>query len=201
MDSVGHGHQRHLALFRTHLCAPVWVLFTCVYLWECMSCTRVCCSVYTVVPVFALCVYLCAYMCLCLCICMYACVRCSDILCVRVLGQGNYSFFDAPFIWTSLHNMGANDGMKGDMRLLTHMVCLLCCVSALCVPCVLCILCSVCFVFCVFCILCVLWCVCLVLCVAVLCVSCFVCGCGVCLVLCCLVLCVSVMCMTCLVCV
>jgi ABC-type nickel/cobalt efflux system permease component RcnA len=25
----------------------------------------------------------------------------------------NYSFFGAPFIWTTLHNMGANDGMKG----------------------------------------------------------------------------------------
>jgi len=31
---------------------------------------------------------------------------------------GNYSFFGAPFIWTTLHNMGGNDGMKGDMRLL-----------------------------------------------------------------------------------
>lgn len=31
---------------------------------------------------------------------------------------GNYSFFNAPFIWTTLHNMGGNDGMKGDMRLL-----------------------------------------------------------------------------------
>jgi hypothetical protein len=32
---------------------------------------------------------------------------------------GNYSFFGAPFIWTTLHNMGGNDGMKGDMRLLS----------------------------------------------------------------------------------
>lgn len=31
---------------------------------------------------------------------------------------GNYSFFGAPFIWTTLHNMGGNDGLKGDMRLL-----------------------------------------------------------------------------------
>ena len=29
---------------------------------------------------------------------------------------GNYSFFGAPFIWTTLHNMGGNDGLKGDMR-------------------------------------------------------------------------------------
>lgn len=34
---------------------------------------------------------------------------------------GNFSFFGAPFIWTTLHNMGGNDGMKGDMRLLTDM--------------------------------------------------------------------------------
>ena len=34
---------------------------------------------------------------------------------------GNYSFFGAPFIWTTLHNMGGNDGLKGDMRLLQHM--------------------------------------------------------------------------------
>lgn len=26
---------------------------------------------------------------------------------------GNYSFFGAPFIWTTLHNMGGNDGLKG----------------------------------------------------------------------------------------
>eukprot|EP00656_Telonema_subtile_P011229 TRINITY_DN15534_c0_g1_i1.p1 TRINITY_DN15534_c0_g1~~TRINITY_DN15534_c0_g1_i1.p1 ORF type:complete len:866 (+),score=187.31 TRINITY_DN15534_c0_g1_i1:142-2739(+) len=32
---------------------------------------------------------------------------------------GNYSFFGAPFIWTTLHNMGGNDGMKGDMRMLS----------------------------------------------------------------------------------
>ena len=31
---------------------------------------------------------------------------------------GNYSFFGEPFIWTTLHNMGGNDGLKGDMRLL-----------------------------------------------------------------------------------
>ena len=31
---------------------------------------------------------------------------------------GNYSFFGAPFIWTTIHNMGGNDGLKGDMRLL-----------------------------------------------------------------------------------
>ena len=31
---------------------------------------------------------------------------------------GNYSFFGAPFIWTTIHNMGGNDGMKGDMRML-----------------------------------------------------------------------------------
>ena len=34
---------------------------------------------------------------------------------------GNYSFFDSPFIWTTLHNMGGNDGMKGDMRMLQHL--------------------------------------------------------------------------------
>jgi alpha-N-acetylglucosaminidase len=34
---------------------------------------------------------------------------------------GNYSFFGAPFIWTTLHNMGGNDGLKGDMRLLQRM--------------------------------------------------------------------------------
>jgi len=30
---------------------------------------------------------------------------------------GNYSFFGAPFIWTTLHNMGGNDGLKGDLRM------------------------------------------------------------------------------------
>ena len=34
---------------------------------------------------------------------------------------GNYSFFGAPFIWTTLHNMGGNDGIKGDMRLLSKL--------------------------------------------------------------------------------
>jgi alpha-N-acetylglucosaminidase len=34
---------------------------------------------------------------------------------------GNYSFFGAPFIWTTIHNMGGNDGMKGDMRMLTDL--------------------------------------------------------------------------------
>ena len=34
---------------------------------------------------------------------------------------GNYSFFGAPFIWTTLHNMGGNSGMKGDMRMLEAM--------------------------------------------------------------------------------
>jgi alpha-N-acetylglucosaminidase len=34
---------------------------------------------------------------------------------------GNYSFFGAPFIWTTLHNMGGNDGLKGDMRMLEGM--------------------------------------------------------------------------------
>ena len=34
---------------------------------------------------------------------------------------GNYSFFGAPFIWTTLHNMGGNDGLKGDMRMLEAM--------------------------------------------------------------------------------
>ena len=33
----------------------------------------------------------------------------------------NYSFFGAPFIWTTIHNMGGNDGMKGDMRMLTDL--------------------------------------------------------------------------------
>ena len=31
---------------------------------------------------------------------------------------GNYSFFGAPFIWTTLHDFGGNDGLKGDFRLL-----------------------------------------------------------------------------------
>lgn len=35
--------------------------------------------------------------------------------------SNNYSFFGAPFIWTTLHNMGGNDGLKGDMRMLQHM--------------------------------------------------------------------------------
>eukprot|EP01043_Picozoa_sp_COSAG02_P011790 COSAG02_NODE_440_length_22296_cov_173.657386_16_plen_715_part_00 len=35
--------------------------------------------------------------------------------------SGNYSFFGAPFIWTTLHNMGGNDGMKGDMRMMQTM--------------------------------------------------------------------------------
>ena len=34
---------------------------------------------------------------------------------------GNYSFFGAPFIWTTLHDFGGNDGLKGDMRLLAGM--------------------------------------------------------------------------------
>lgn len=34
---------------------------------------------------------------------------------------GNYSFFDAPFIWTTLHDFGGNDGLKGDMRMLQAM--------------------------------------------------------------------------------
>ena len=33
----------------------------------------------------------------------------------------DYAYFGAPFIWTTLHNMGGNDGLKGDMRLLNHM--------------------------------------------------------------------------------
>lgn len=31
----------------------------------------------------------------------------------------NYSFFGAPFIWTTITDFGGNDGLKGDMRLLT----------------------------------------------------------------------------------
>ena len=34
---------------------------------------------------------------------------------------GNYSFFGAPFIWTTLHDFGGNDGLKGDMTMLAGM--------------------------------------------------------------------------------
>ena len=34
---------------------------------------------------------------------------------------GNYGFFGADFIWTTLHTFGGNDALKGDMRLLQHM--------------------------------------------------------------------------------
>jgi alpha-N-acetylglucosaminidase len=34
---------------------------------------------------------------------------------------GNYSFFGAPFIWTTLHDFGGNDGLKGDFGLLSGM--------------------------------------------------------------------------------
>lgn len=32
----------------------------------------------------------------------------------------NASFFEAPFIWTALHNFGGTDGIKGDIRRLNH---------------------------------------------------------------------------------
>ena len=34
---------------------------------------------------------------------------------------GNYSFFGSPFIWTTLHDFGGNDGLKGDMTKLAGM--------------------------------------------------------------------------------
>ncbi|CAJ1949486.1 unnamed protein product [Cylindrotheca closterium] len=32
----------------------------------------------------------------------------------------NASFFEAPFVWTALHNFGGTDGIKGDIRRLNH---------------------------------------------------------------------------------
>lgn len=34
---------------------------------------------------------------------------------------GNYSFFGAPFVWTTLHDFGGNDGLKGLCDLITSM--------------------------------------------------------------------------------